>query len=78
LNFDDSYRGEERFSLASLVLLVIFVAAAGLIVAAVIWRPWFGDDSAPAITQPTAQAQQEVVAADATPAPADPNAPQGP
>ena len=77
MNFDDSYHGE-RFSLSSLLLLVIFVAAAGLIVAAVIWRPWFGDDST-AVAQPTAQAQQDVVAADATPAPlADPNAPQGP
>lgn len=42
--YDDSYRNQGRFSFFSLILLVIFVSAAALILAAIIWRPWVDDD----------------------------------
>ena len=45
MNYGGSDRREGRISFSSIILLVIFVSAAALIVAAVIWRPWFGDDA---------------------------------
>jgi hypothetical protein len=42
--YDDSYQNQGRFSFFSLILLVIFVSAAALILAAIIWRPWADDD----------------------------------
>lgn len=55
--YDDSYRDGGRFSLSSIVLLVIFVSAAGLILAAIIWRPWSGDETK--VTPPVAAEQAD-------------------
>jgi len=76
MNYDDSYSRGPRVSLSSLLLLVIFVSAAALIVAAIIWMPW-ASNSDTAVSQPSASAAAQQVTADGTPAP-DPNAPQGP
>jgi len=42
--YDDSYQNHGRLSFSSVILLVIFVSAAALILAAAIWRPWADDD----------------------------------
>ncbi len=62
-----------RTSLSSLALLAVFVAAAGLMVALVLWRPGFGGGSAaPPAAQDasaqTAEAQPADAAAEAAPA----------
>lgn len=52
MQYDDSFRGEARITFSSILLLVIFVSAFALILAAAIWRPWFGDDGDKLVTQP--------------------------
>jgi len=69
------YGGPARISYSSVILLVIFVSAAALIVAAVIWRPWFGDDAGAVQAQPTATADTVVQQA---PTETPIGAPQGP
>jgi hypothetical protein len=77
LNYGGSYGGEGRITLSSIILLVIFISAAALIVAAVIWRPWSGDEAPLAEAQPTATLAADTVQQADTPTP-DANAPQGP
>lgn len=61
MNYGGSYRREGRISFSSILLLVIFVSAAALIVAAIIWRPWF-DDAIPTVqAQPTATVGTDTV-----------------
>jgi len=56
MHYDDSYSDNSRITISSILLLVIFVSAAALILAAVIWRPWFGDsDKASNIQAPAAE-----------------------
>lgn len=65
MQYDNSYRGEARLTLYSIFLLVIFVSAFALIVAAIVWRPWF-DDGKGAVVH-----QESVPAATADPASGD-------
>jgi ABC-type Fe3+ transport system permease subunit len=80
MNYGGSYKGEARITIASILLLAIFVSAAALIIVAAIWRPWSGDSSSSAQTnQP--QATVTVASNTVAQAPAgtpDPNAPTGP
>jgi hypothetical protein len=56
MQYDDSYTDGGRITFSSILLLVIFVSAAALIVAAIIWRPWFGDsDSTAGLSAPAAE-----------------------
>lgn len=75
MNHGAQYGGPARISFSSVILLVIFVSAAALIVAAVIWRPWFGDDATVVQAQPTATAGTVVQQA---PTETPIGAPQGP
>jgi hypothetical protein len=61
VNYGGSYRREGRITFSSILLLVIFVSAAALMVAAILWRPWF-DDAAPTVqAQPTATVGTDTV-----------------
>lgn len=44
MHYDEPYTNQARLTLSSVVLLVIFVGAFALILAAAIWRPWVDDD----------------------------------
>lgn len=78
MNYGGSYKREGRISFSSIILLVIFVSAAALIVAAIIWRPWFPDDAPVVGAQPTATAATDTSVQQAPTGTPDPNAPQGP
>lgn len=54
--YDDANSGGARIGLSSVLLLIIFVAAAGLILAAAIYRPW-SDDDEPVVSNPVAEGQ---------------------
>lgn len=54
--YDDASSGGARIGLSSVLLLIIFVAAAGVILAAVIWRPWFNEDT-PRVSNSPAEGQ---------------------
>lgn len=72
------YGGPARIGFSSIILLVIFVSAAALIVAAIVWRPWFTEDVTVVGAQPTAAATAEGSVQQAATGTPDPNAPQGP
>jgi hypothetical protein len=74
VNYGGSYKREGRISFSSILLLVIFVSAAALIVAAIIWRPWFTEDTPIVGAQPTATATAEGSVQEAPIATVDPNA----
>ncbi|MEO8457195.1 MAG: hypothetical protein ABI559_05225 [Chloroflexota bacterium] len=61
MNYGGSFKGEQRITISSILLLVIFVSAAALIVAAIIWRPWVKDDAVAIQVQPTATADAGTV-----------------
>jgi hypothetical protein len=61
VNYGGSYGGPSRIAFSSILLLVIFVSAAALIVAAIIWRPWFSDDAPAVQAQPTVTAAADAV-----------------
>ena len=61
VNYGGSYKGEGRIAFSSILLLIIFVSAAALIVAAVVWRPWFDDETPVVQAEPTATAARDVV-----------------
>lgn len=63
--YDDSYSNRGRISFSSIALLIIFVSAFALILAAIIWRPWSGDDEKAATLAPVAADQAAPAAADA-------------
>ncbi len=72
----DSYTGESRIGVSSVLLLIIFVSAAALIIAAIVWRPWFGDDDGstapltiPGVVVEPADASPAALQADQQPAP---------
>jgi hypothetical protein len=49
-----------RITFSSILLLIIFISAFALILAAVIWRPWFDDDEEPLVQNaPEAQVPAE-------------------
>ncbi len=75
MNHGAHYGGPARIGFSSVILLVIFVSAAALIIAAIIWRPWFGDDPSAVQAQPTAAADTVVQQA---PTETPLGAPQGP
>lgn len=56
MNYGGSYKRDGRITFSSIILLVIFVSAAALIVAAIVWRPWFTDEAPVVGAQPTATA----------------------
>jgi hypothetical protein len=77
--YDDSYSGGARIGLSSVLLLIIFVSAAALIIAAIVWRPWFNDNaedatplSVPGVVVQPADGVPADVPAEAQPAPAAP------
>lgn len=77
VNYGGSYK-QGRISFSSMILLVIFVSAAALIVAAIVWRPWFADDATLVGAQPTATAAADTAAQQAPSDTPVPGAPQGP
>lgn len=78
MNYGGYPKRDGRISFSSILLLIIFVSAGALIVAAVLWRPWF-DDEAPIVqAEPTATATADgTVAQPPTETPVG-GAPQGP
>jgi hypothetical protein len=46
-----------RITFSSILLLIIFISAFALILAAVIWRPWFEEDESPVVQAPSADEQ---------------------
>jgi hypothetical protein len=77
MNDGGSYKREARITISSILLLMIFVSAAALIIAAAIWRPWSSDSSSTAQAQATATVASNTVAQAPAGTP-DPNAPTGP
>jgi hypothetical protein len=76
MQYDDS-PSPSRISASSLILLVIFASAAALIVAAIVWRPWF-DDGDPASTSAQPEATEPAPDVAAEPPVADAPAAEAP
>ncbi len=45
MDYRHLYAREPRITLASVLLLAIFVSAAAFIVSAIVWQPWNADDT---------------------------------
>ena len=54
--YEEPQQRVTRITFSSILLLIIFISAFALILAAVIWRPWFDDDDEPLVQNP-AEAQ---------------------
>ncbi len=46
MDYRHVYAREPRITLASVLLLAIFISAAAFIVSAIVWQPWNADDDA--------------------------------
>lgn len=70
--YDDHYSSQGRISFSSVALLIIFVSAFALILTAIIWRPWAGDEKV--TLAPVAEQQGPEAPAPADAAAVDPGA----
>jgi len=64
MHYNEPYTDQARLTLSSVVLLVIFVGAFALILAAAIWRPWFDDDDGSAVVNAPADVPADQLTAD--------------
>lgn len=67
MNYDGPYNHHPRVSASSAILLVVFVAAALIMVAIVVWKPLVNHPSTSAVSAGDAAAQQSATPALAAP-----------